>query len=329
MMQTITPEQQAAFAAFGQVLEQPAQTVDLSQLVIPTAIPATKPVQPAAPILFSAKHDVAKGWLHPQFPSTFKGTKGGRLYFSAEQYYCEKKAVLASDKETQAKILAVTCIPVVNGVFNWPMVDAAHAQVHQLVREIKNFNPQEWLLHNVQVMRQALTYKFCQDETLFKLLLETGDAYLLYANPADGFWGIGCTEEAAITGQVPSSHWGKNLLGNLLMELRTKLRTEGRPEWGYITQPKPEVSLNRKRALPVEDEPPGLVMITPDRSVEVAVLPPAVQEVAEQTEKSKVDETPLAPFQEQIASIEATAEVAEVETVPVEATNPLMELFGK
>lgn len=347
-MQTITLEQQAAFAAFGQVLDQPQQlpvTIDLSQLAI--AVPLPPPVQvvaAAAPILFSAKHDAAKGWLHPQFPSTFKGTKGGQRYFSAEQYYCEKKAVLAKDKEAQAKILAVTCIPVVNGVFDWSVVDAAHARLHQLVREIKNLNPQDWVNHAVQIMRQALTYKFCQDETLFKLLLETGNAYLIYAIPQDGFWGIGCTEEAAITGQVPSSHWGQNLLGNLLMELRNKLRVEGRPEWGYVMQPIPEVSLNRNR--PLEQElPVASVVPSVIPQVEAVAIAPepavvAVDEVIAVSEEAKIDESPLAPVQEQIAAIEAIQDVPDVYSIAVdevvaepelkvEAPNPLLELFGK
>ena len=135
-------------------------------------------------------------------------------------------------------------------------------------------------------MRQGLTYKFCQDETLFKLLLDTGNAYLIYANPEDGFWGIGCTEEAAISGRVPSTHWGQNLLGQLLMELRNQLRTTGRPEWGWVIQPVAEVSLNRKRAL---DEQQPVAVAT-------AVEPEVIV---------KVDESPLAPVQEQIAIIEA------------------------
>ncbi len=348
-MQAITLEQQAAFAAFGQVLDQPKQNpiaIDLSQLAIPA--PVAVPQQPLAPapILFSVKHDAAKGWLHPQFPSTFKGTKGGQVYFSAEQYYSEKKAVLARDKDVQTKILAVTCVPVVNGVFNWPVVDAAHAQVHNLVREIKNFNPQEWLNHNVQIMRQALTYKFCQDETLYGLLLATGNAYLLYASPEDGFWGIGCTEQAALTGQVPSTHWGQNLLGNLLMELRNKLRVEGRPEWGYVVQqPAAQVSLNRKRS---HDGIKEAVAVPAE--VEVTVIevekPAAVVAEVDAIELGDVvvaaEEHLLAPVQEVIAAIEpieAVPDVFAIEVVPQEAVAPveaplaaankLMDLFAQ
>ena len=224
----------------------------------------------------------------------------------------------------------------VNGQFDWSVVDAAHAQLHQLVREIKNFNPQDWLSHAVQIMRQALTYKFCQDETLYKLLLETGNAYLLYAITEDAFWGIGCTEQAAITGQVPSSHWGQNLLGNLLMELRNKLRVEGRPEWGHVMQPTAEVSLNRKRQL--DQELPAASVVQPVapvvQKIEETIVPEPItvdpQPATVALDEVKIDEAPPGPVDEQVAGIEAIQAVPDVEPeVKVDASNELLALFGK
>jgi hypothetical protein len=180
-----------------------------------------------------------------------------------------------------------------------------------LSRSMTTLNPVEWLPQAVQMMRQALTYKFCQDETLFKLLLETGTAYMIYASPEDAYWGIGCTDQQALTGQIHPQQWGQNMLGNLLMELRNKLRVEGRPDWGHIMAAVPEPSLTRKRP-----------------SAEISTeLPVAVSVI-------KIDEQPLPPVQEQIAIIEDKGKAEETEaaaetTPDAAAPNKLMELFGK
>lgn len=294
----ITQEQQNAFAAFGQTLDQPQPAVDLSQLIPAPII--------TAPILFTVPNDPKYGWLHPQFPSAFKGTKGGQQYFSADQYYCEKKAILAKDDVTRQKIMAVQCQPIVNNQFDWTAVSTAHGEIQTVTRAMTTLNPTEWLKFSVQIMRQALTYKFCQDETLFKLLMETGEAYVIYASAEDFYWGIGCTAEQAVTGQVQQSQWGRNLLGNLLMELRTELRTKGRPEWGYVMQTKPEVSFKRNE-------------------VDETVIIEAVSAEEIKKDKAEVDETHLAPVQEQIAIIEAKAEAEKT----VEEATALLDLFGK
>lgn len=331
----ITPEQQAAFAVFGQqVLDQPKQSIIAiqQQPIDLSVLAAVAPPVQEAPILFCKPNDLKHGWLHHQFPSTFKGTKGGQKYFSAEHYYCEKKAVVANDEITRQNILAVSCVPVVNNQFDWTAVDAAHAQAHALSRAMTTLNPVEWLNHSVQMMRQAITYKFCQDETLFKLLLDTGNAYLIYASPEDAYWGIGCSEQQALTGQMAPNQWGRNLLGNLLMELRNKLRVEGRPDWGHIMAVVPQPSLTRKRS-------------AADISAEVPVATVVIEPIP--TAEVKIDEEPLLPVQEQIAIIEnnkieeAKDEIKIEEVKPVEPVaevktdsevtepNRLMDLFGK
>ena len=72
----------------------------------------------------------------------------------------------------------------------------------------------DWLTVNVAVMRTALSEKFRQDQALGKLLCGTGDAKLVEAAPRDNFWGYG-----------PDGK-GKDMLGKLLMELRTALQEE-------------------------------------------------------------------------------------------------------
>ena len=69
------------------------------------------------------------------------------------------------------------------------------------------------------VMRVALHYKFTIPE-LQKALLDTGDALLIEDSPTDYYWGWG------------KDHSGKNRLGLLLMEIRTRLQRELQAEPG-------------------------------------------------------------------------------------------------
>ena len=61
-------------------------------------------------------------------------------------------------------------------------------------------------------MRKALFAKFTRSKYLRDRLLETGDRELVERSPYDSFWGDG------------GNGTGRNWLGRLLMELRTKLR---------------------------------------------------------------------------------------------------------
>ena len=72
----------------------------------------------------------------------------------------------------------------------------------------------DWQQVKVSVMRRALYAKFSQDKNLRKSLCGTGNAQLVEASPKDAFWGYG-----------PDGK-GKNMLGKLLMELRTELQDE-------------------------------------------------------------------------------------------------------
>ncbi len=62
------------------------------------------------------------------------------------------------------------------------------------------------------LLEQAIALKFDQNPTLKKLLLDTGDAKLIFNNKHDSFLGIGAHESGP--------HAGKNHLGRLLMEYR-------------------------------------------------------------------------------------------------------------
>ena len=45
---------------------------------------------------------------------------------------------------------------------------------------------------------------------------------LVEASPYDRIWGIGYTAKQAL--KVPMDHWAENLLGKILMEVRTEIR---------------------------------------------------------------------------------------------------------
>lgn len=73
-----------------------------------------------------------------------------------------------------------------------------------------------WATREDQVMRDALWAKFTQNPDLAARLLATGDRYLEETNWWDDtYWGV-CQGK------------GENVLGQMLMEVRTRLRSERR-----------------------------------------------------------------------------------------------------
>lgn len=69
----------------------------------------------------------------------------------------------------------------------------------------------DWESVKVDVMRRALEAKFRQHAELRELLLSTGDEEIIEETDADSYWGSGDAGK------------GRNMLGQLLMELRARL----------------------------------------------------------------------------------------------------------
>lgn len=65
-----------------------------------------------------------------------------------------------------------------------------------------------------QVMLRALRAKFTQNKKLGRLLLGTGDKYLVEHTRRDNYWGDG------------GDGTGTNRLGKLLVQLRTEMRAD-------------------------------------------------------------------------------------------------------
>ncbi len=72
----------------------------------------------------------------------------------------------------------------------------------------------DWDLIKDDVMRLAIRAKFTQHKTLRNLLLETGESIIVEHTKNDSYWGDA------------GDGTGKNVLGQLLMELRAELRSE-------------------------------------------------------------------------------------------------------
>jgi ribA/ribD-fused uncharacterized protein len=72
----------------------------------------------------------------------------------------------------------------------------------------------DWETVKDEIMREVLRAKFAQHPSLKALLLSTGDAGLVEHTNNDRYWGDG------------GDGSGQNRLGQLLMQLRTKMRME-------------------------------------------------------------------------------------------------------
>lgn len=121
-------------------------------------------------------------------------TIGGVTYPSAEHYFQSKKF---SDKEHIRQIVmasTATLAKQLGGSRKYPIRG-------------------DWNKNRVKVMKVAMWNKFTQNPQLAEYLLGTGGHELIEDNPRDNFWGIGNGN-------------GQNMTGQLLMQLRTKLREQ-------------------------------------------------------------------------------------------------------
>ncbi|MCR9120133.1 MAG: NADAR family protein [bacterium] len=77
----------------------------------------------------------------------------------------------------------------------------------------------DWEEVKDDIMRDAVFAKFSQNDDVRELLLSTGDEEIVEKTTRDRYWGCGTNGD------------GKNMLGKILMEVRTKLRET------HLTQP--------------------------------------------------------------------------------------------
>lgn len=131
----------------------------------------------------------------------------GIKFNSGEQYMMYSKAITMGDKETAQKILKETDF----------------SKIKKLGRQVKPFDGKLWDNCKESVMFKGLKAKFEQNEELKEMLLSTGDAILAECAQKDLIWGIGLRMNSKDR-FFPERWKGKNLLGKILMTVRTYLK---------------------------------------------------------------------------------------------------------
>lgn len=90
--------------------------------------------------------------------------------------------------------------------------ESAHV-AFKLAEEQKDLRRPDWDEVKVGIMREILRAKVAQHEYVRRKLLATGERELIEDSWRDSFWGWG------------PNHDGKNMLGNLWMEIRAEIRS--------------------------------------------------------------------------------------------------------
>jgi len=158
-------------------------------------------------------------------------------YVSSEQAFMRHKALLFGDQKNADAILSKG-----EGLDVGRAVSAMHAGGNQLDvlknwkrsmmvfkrlgRQVKGYDEALWSERRYELMKDINRSKLRANPALRALLLSTGDARLAEASPYDTVWGVGCRLRDASAGP---SHWkpgAQNLLGKLLVELRSEFRQE-------------------------------------------------------------------------------------------------------
>lgn len=138
-----------------------------------------------------------------------KITLYGVEYNCAEQFMMAMKAKLFGDIDTYHEIMS-TSNP---------------GEQKALGRKVRGFDVEKWSKVSRKIVYQANYVKFTSNETLKKILLDTGDREIVEASPYDKIWGIGMGVDHADI--LDKTKWkGLNWLGEVLMQVREDIRKE-------------------------------------------------------------------------------------------------------
>ena len=156
------------------------------------------------PVLFFWKEDEENGCFSNWFPKPF--IIDDFEYLFVEQYMMAQKAKLFHDAKSYTAILRAST--------PW--------QCKELGKQVTPFDPAAWDAVKYDVVKTANKAKYEQNPELLAKLTETGNSILAEASPKDKIWGIGL--DAAAAAETSPAEWsGQNLLGKILMELRSEL----------------------------------------------------------------------------------------------------------
>jgi ribA/ribD-fused uncharacterized protein len=140
-------------------------------------------------------------------PSKFVD-QDGIEYNCSEQWMMSEKARFFGDDIIREMIL----------------VSKDPSEQKDLGRRVKNFNSSSWELVAKDLVYKGLFYKFTQNDSMLKKLLETKGTLIVEASPYDKIWGIGLAENDKRI-HDPKNWLGKNWLGEVLTKLRDDLIT--------------------------------------------------------------------------------------------------------
>ncbi|KAI0798214.1 hypothetical protein C8Q75DRAFT_709505 [Abortiporus biennis] len=157
----------------------------------------------------------ASQWFYSPFTARIQITIPLKEYTfpTAEHWMMGCKALLFNDWEVFTELMEITKIS-----------HDTMKVVKGLGRRVENFDEDTWVAARDKIVLRGTLFKFEQNEELKKLLLETGDKYIVEASPLDRIWGVGYGEKRALEMKYS---WGLNLLGIALMKAREIIRREG------------------------------------------------------------------------------------------------------
>jgi len=131
----------------------------------------------------------------------------GLTFVTAEQYMMFQKALLFNDFDIAQKIL-----------------DTSNSRKQkELGRQVSNFDDMVWKANCKRIVYDANKYKFLQNESLNKDLLNTANTLLVEASPDDSIWGIGLNEDD-IRAKDFTTWKGSNWLGYVLTLLKDDIK---------------------------------------------------------------------------------------------------------
>ncbi|RYN42931.1 hypothetical protein AA0114_g10345 [Alternaria tenuissima] len=166
------------------------------------------------PVFFSFESNQSNGFLSPAFLGSFQHEN--TEYNCSEQFFQAKKALWFEDD---------------SGLYE-AIVSATDPQEQSAIgKHIEANNPfwsRSWattLAYRVIMLAACLKFTVSEHaQMLAQKLIATGHRELVMADPDDAFLGIGLDRVAATAHIEP---WpGRNLLGEVLMDLRLSLRVE-------------------------------------------------------------------------------------------------------
>ena len=147
-----------------------------------------------------------KTFLSNAYPSPF--VVDGISFRCAEQalQYFKAKTLNANDAAVQILLMVDS-------------TEMSKAGQELLSGDRNKENKDKWFNEGADILRKVLKAKFSQNERLLRMLQCTRPCSLIYANPYDNFFGIGCS---MANSKIDCFHnWrGENVMGKILEDIR-------------------------------------------------------------------------------------------------------------